>query len=280
MLNEPTYLGPVLTARLRESGARWAVWGRSLVIGADNTTPLWRYNAPESVVGIADTDYATHVRVWYVAKGAALWLTGTSYALNAVVEYEGEWWISLQAANAGHVPNADASTWWARTPTLRKPSDYSYEEAIDSLGLQRFDVRAVTVDMRGLGLMDSVRADTLANNLLAQVKGRFTLSGSFEVTPESGFTSINGGPADLAFVRAGRIVTLNNLRTSQANLMPDGGDVMIGRTDYSWIAPRTPREKASESLTITPMGATQRNVADILRGVPGEAADTLAASAA
>lgn len=272
---EPLKLDAVMTARCREVGERWAVWGRTLVIAADPSTPMWKYNAPRSVVGVADTDYATHVIVGYISDGPPLWNSGTTYAINALVEYDGVWWASLQNSNTNHPPNEDSSTWWTRTAVLRKPNDYSAVTAVDDAGLARFDAKTAFVPMYGLGKMTSADAQTIANNLLSQVKGRFILSGSFTVTPGSGFTSINGGVADIAFVRAGTMLRLNNLRTSQGNLMPGGTDVIIGKTDYTWTAPDSPRGDATESLTITPMGTVPRNLSDILRGVPGAAADAV-----
>jgi hypothetical protein len=269
MLNAPTKLAPVLTERLRETGERWAVWGRTLVIAADDLDPLWAYNAPASVVGVADTEYATHAGVWFVADGLPGWNSGTTYALNDQVEYGGANWTSLQNSNTNHAPDEDGSAWWSATPMVRTPNDYSMVWAEDAVGVQRFDVRTVVADYRGLGLITSSRAQTIANQLLDLVKGRFLYSGSFTVGPDSGLTSIDGGVADIAFVQAGRALQLNNLRTSQGSLMPDGSVVMIGKTDYSWTAPASRLAKATESLTVTPMGAVPRNLGDILRGVPG-----------
>jgi len=265
----PVKLGPVLTERLRESGERWAVWGRTLVIAADPTDPVWKYRASDSVVGVADTEYATHVGVWFVADGEPLWSSAVTYTLNDLVEYGGQTWASLQNGNTNHLPDADGSTWWTAAATVRKPNDFSMAWAVDTVGLARFDARTAVVDYRGLGLITGVRASDIAGNLLALVKGRFILSGSFMVTPSSGFTSINDGVADLALVHAGTILRLSELRTSQGNLMTDGSDVMIGQTEYTWEAPAHPYDDAVESLTVTPMGAIPRNLGEVLRGVPG-----------
>lgn len=223
---QPIKLGTLLTAMLREQSKRWAVWGRSLVIAPDTEAPVWRYDSPDGLIGVADTDYRTHVGVWYVAVAP-----GTSAA------------------------------------------DWSLEWAVDDAGLSRFDVATEVVDCRGLGLMTSGRAQTLADTMLAQVRGRFVLSGSFTVGPRSGFASLAGGAADIAFVRAGRAMRLTNVRTSQGNLLPDAEAAMIGKTEWSWTA------EGEERLTITPMGAVPRSLSEILRAPSADPTEAVAGAA-
>jgi hypothetical protein len=114
--------------------------------------------------------------------------------------------------------------------------------------------------------MTSSKAYSIAYSLLSQVRGRFVLTGSFTVGPESGFKSAAGGKADVAFVRAGQAMRLANLRTAQGNLLPGAGVQVIGRTEWSWEA------DGAEQTQVTPMGAVPRNLGEILRGTPLDAA--------
>lgn len=206
-------LATLLTAVYQEQSLRWAVWGRTLVIAADPTTPVWRYPAPEAVVATADTDYATDVMLWYVKTDPPVVL-----------------------------------------------SDWGMTTATDTLGLSRFDRRMVGVDYRSLGLMSGARASTIAQSLLDQVRGRFVYTGGFTVGPDSGFQSAAGGRVtQLAYVRAGQVVDVPGMRTSQGNLMPDGSNAfIIGKTNYQWT------REGQESLQVAPMGAVARDLSSIL----------------
>jgi hypothetical protein len=206
---EPTKLQPVLTGLTTADGNRWAVWGRTLVIDTDPTTPTWQYAAPDAVVGMADTDYRTRVGVWVDIGGT-------------------EW------------------TWWG----------------IDEEGLTRFDEFTEVVDYRTIG-----GDQALADSLIEQVKGRFLFSGSITIGPEDGLSTPTGGKVPIAFPRAGQMLLVPGMRTSQGSLMPDGmNQFIIGRTEYRWSL------EGEESLTITPQGAAPRDVATLLKppGGPGE----------
>lgn len=255
----PLKLGDLITSVHREASERWAVWGRTLVVAADDLDPIWVYDAPEGVVGVADTDYVTHLWLQYVKTGPAEWDSGTAYVEYDIVLYEDQWW-EAKVGNTGVTPVEGAT--WRQNPQSYKPTDYSMVPATDNLGIERFDPRTEVVDYRGLGKIDSVRALNIAESLLSQVKGRFVLSGGFTVFPESGFCSIDGGQADIAFARAGRAVKLTGIRTSQGNLMPDGDVFMIGKTDWSWGV------DGAEQLTVTPMGAVPRSLSTVLAGKP------------
>lgn len=262
MAEAPLMLGDLITSVHQEQSERWAVWGRTLVVGADVTDPKWSYAAPEGVVGVADSDYATDVFVWYVSADLSAvkpWVGATAYGVGDRVSYGGTWWDAL-LANTGVTP-VEGST-WKEVPVAYRKTDFSMVRASDSPErVARFDRRVVVVDYRGLGAMDNVRALRLATKLLEQVKGRFILTGGFTLQPDSGFTSIGGGTADIAFVRAGEMVRLTGLRTDQGNLM-DSSDVIIGKTEWSWSA------DGQESQQITPMGAVPRSLGDILKGAP------------
>ena len=262
MAEAPIKLGELITAKHQELGERWAVWGRTLVIGPDATDPFWSYAAPEGVVGVADSEYATHVFVWYVSSDLSSvqpWLGAVAYAVGDRVSYGGTWWEAL-LANTGVTP-VEGST-WKEVPVAYRKTDFSMVQAQDTPErIARFDTKTYVVDQRGLGAMSSVRAQALAQTLLDQVKGRFILTGGFTVGPDSGLTSAAGGMADIAFVRAGQVLRLPGLRTDQGNLM-DSDTAVIGKTEWSWAA------DGQESTQITPMGAVPRNLGDILRGNP------------
>ena len=267
MAPAPTKLAPLIDGIALQNGERANVWGRTLVIAADDMTPVWSYAAPEVVFGVADTDYRTHIFVWYCANGPAAWDNTTAYAVGTVVVYDDRWWRAL-VANTGVTP-VEGST-WQEQPIVYRPSDFSMERATDTVGLARFDVATEVVDYRGLGKITSTKAGQLATNLLSQVKGRFTLAGSFSVGPDSGLTSAaGGGQADVAFVRAGQAIALPGVRTGQGNLMPDGDTYMIGKTEWSWST------DGQEATTITPMGAVARNLSAILAGRPIDPASVI-----
>lgn len=263
MAPAPIKLAPLVEGVAQQNGERASVWGRTLVIAADDMTPRWSYAAPAGLVGVADTDYRTHVGVWYCANGPAAWSALTTYSIGAVVVYDDRWWRAL-ASSTGVTP-VEGST-WQEQPIAYRPSDFSLTWAIDNVGIQRFDVSTEIVDYRALGKITN--AGELASNLLSQVKGRFTLSGSFSVGPESGFASAAGGKADIAFVRAGQAMQLPGVRTGQGNLMPDGDVFMIGKTEWSW-------SPDGESLSVTPMGAVPRNLSSILAGKPLDAGSVI-----
>lgn len=61
--HKPTKLNGPLSGLTQRDLMRWAVWNRSLVIDTDPTVPMWIYDAPDSVIGVADTDYRTRVGV-------------------------------------------------------------------------------------------------------------------------------------------------------------------------------------------------------------------------
>lgn len=263
MAEGPIKLGDVITAKQREHNERWAVWGRTLVLGPDPTEPRWKHGAPSGLVGVADTDYATHVLVWYVSGGPATWSAGTTYAAGVTVAYGSTWWRALTSSTG--VTPAEGST-WEEVPVAYRKSDFSMVLVSKTTdGVNTFDVRTAVVDYRGLGKMSSARASGLATSLLEQVKGRFVVSGSFTIAPDSGFKSINGGRAPVSSVRAGDMVRLTGMRTSQGSLLPGGQDQIIGKTEWSWS------RDGSESNTITLMGSVPRSLSEILRGQPLDA---------
>lgn len=263
----PVKLADVVSANAREVGKRWAVWGRSLVVAADPTTPLWAYSPPASVFGVATDEYATHVGVWYVKEGPAPWSNVTAYVPGDRVFYGNTFWSAI--ANSTAVVPVEGPK-WREDPVAYRNSEFSMVWAIDYEGLYRFDARTAGADYRGLGKMDPTRAGDLAQMLLTQVKGSWSLSGGFTIGPESGFTSNAGGRADIAFVRAGQAMRLVDVRTGQGNLMPGNGVHVIGKTEWSWSS------DGSESTTITPMGSVRRSLSDVLQGSPLDAAAVVA----
>ncbi len=112
LAQSPLKVGELLTAVHQELGERWAVWGPTLFVGPDATDPVWKYAAPKSVIGTADTDYATRVNLSYVDSDLCStkpWLASTSYGVGDVVAYAGTWWKALVANS--HTPPAAGSTW-------------------------------------------------------------------------------------------------------------------------------------------------------------------------
>ncbi|MCW2496393.1 hypothetical protein [Jatrophihabitans sp.] len=266
-------LGTLLTAMQQEIGERWAVWGRTLVLGPDATVPTWRYPSPDAVVAVADTEYATDVYLWYQATASAFvaWSAATAYVIGDLVTKDARSWRAI-AAGTNHTPAEGA--WWTELPVTIPLDWYAMAIATDAEGLQRFDRRVEGTDYRSLGLMTSTRAGTIAQQLLDQVKGRFVFTGGFTVGPESGFQSAAGGKAQLAFVRAGQMCDMPGLRTSQGNLMPGGStSFIIGQTTYDWSVDGT------ESLQITPMGAVARSLSQILSAPSQPDAGTQVAAA-
>lgn len=146
---------------------------------------------------------------------------------------------------------------WALAPDAGDPQNIM-GHAVDQQGLKVFDRRCVVVDYRALGTMSQTAANGHALRLLNQVKGRFMVTGTIAVGPDSGLRAAGGGAAPLYVVRAGDRMRVNELRTSTGHLMPDGGLFHIGRTEWQWASDGT------ESLTITPEGAPPRNFSDIL----------------
>ena len=269
MAEGPLTVGDLVTAVHQADGERWAVWGRTLFVGPDATDPMWSYAAPDSVFGVADTDYATTVFVWYVSSDLCSvqpWNVATAYGAGDVVSDGGRWWQALIPTTGGSAPSEGLA--WTEVPTAYRKSDFALGGATDTAGLDRFDVREVLVDYRGLGTILDSRATTLAGGLLDQVKGRFILTGGFTVGPESGFASADGGKADIAFVRAGEVLKMPGLRTDQGNLM-DSDATVIGKTE--WSCQVEGGEIASESLSVTPMGAVPRDLGSILQGAPLDA---------
>jgi hypothetical protein len=189
-------MGDLLQNILAPDSKRACVWGRTLVVGTDDMAPIWLYESPESVVGVADTDYLSELKLLYMIDP-----TDPGYG--------------------GYTVNPDGSM----------VSTYT-----DAATVERFDVRQGWADWRGAGVMTKANADALVVALMDQVKGRFIYTGSFTVTPNSGLKSITGGLlSDLSQVRAGRAVTLPGLRTDQGQWMPDGDTFLIGQTDWSWV---------------------------------------------
>lgn len=216
---KPIKLGPVLTGLCNAAGKRWAIWGRTLVIDTAPSTPMWVYDAPESVIGVADSDYRTHVYVQYTYVGAGGDVDGVA-------------------------------------------------DAVDVPGLARFDESTETVDYRavinptthpGVAGVQAAAAQAKAAELLDQVKGRFLYTGSLTIGPESGLATPTGGKPPIAFVQAGQMLRIPEMRTGQGNLMPGGRvDFVIGKAEYRWSL------EGEESLTITPQGAVARDLASIL----------------
>lgn len=70
---EPIKLADVLTAHLLEAGEWWACWGPALQRFTLPTTPALLYDQPNTMVAVADTDYYSHVGVYYAhtAPGTA-----------------------------------------------------------------------------------------------------------------------------------------------------------------------------------------------------------------
>lgn len=254
-------VGQVVTARERLNGRRWAVWGRALVLAADPTSPKWQIDTPEGLVGVADTDYYTHVGVWYRWYTPDAWLSGTTYTAGDRVSYNGAWFSAL-VSGVSTTPPPDDGAMWQTLPIVIEDWMTNVHWEIDTANLDRFDTKTIVVDYRGAGLSETTTTTVgdVGLSLIEQVKGRFILNGSFTVGPDSGLKSINGGKAPLAFVQAGAALKLNHLRTTQASLMPDV--VAIGRTEWRWD------KDGSESLTVTPMGAVPRDLGSILGGIP------------
>lgn len=270
----PVKLGTVITESFRPDAIRWAVWGRTLVFSEDPTTAKWAMDAPEGLVGTADTDYATHVGVLYVdSEVPPNYDDATVYDGNDKVVFEGEWWIKIVDTVAGFAPGDTVTVGstdfavWAPLSRYSSPRDWDIAWAVQDIdGINVFDARTVVVDYRGRGASATTNWTEIAQGLLDQVKGRFVLNGSFTVGRESGFRSANGGYAGdaLAFVKAGDGLQLNQVRTTQGNVMP--AFQVIGKTEWTWDA--SDGGEGSERLTITPMGAVARNLSTILAGIP------------
>lgn len=264
--NSPVKLSEVLTAHAQYEGNKWVVWRKELDIVADDTSSPVEFAAPRGVIAVADTDYYTHVYVWYVAQGPANWDVSTAYVNGDQVIDGGRRWIAHGGGSTGVTPVEGAV--WTELPYTSTEADWSFGSAIDTAGLALFDARTIVVDYRGLGKISSSEADSIALGLLEQVKGRFIFTGSLTLTPQSGF------PVPLHTFRAGTAVRLLHLRTSMGEFMPYGSNVFIvGRTEYSWNA------SGEQSLTITPMGAVARNLPDILRGNPRDPGSAMAGAA-
>lgn len=273
----PVKIRAVLTERYRPEALRWAVWGRSLVIFEEATTPKWAMDAPESLVGTADGEYFTDVGVEYIrADIPPDYDEATDYDAGDKVVFEGYWWLKLASGTGAGVAPGETfvPTWttdemvvWAPLNRPSNPTDWNIEWEIQGIdGINIFDTKTTVVDYRGRGPMTSFEAGSIAAGLLNQVKGRFLLSGSFTVTRDSGFKSAGGGDAGdaLSAVKAGDGIQLNHLRSSQGNLIP--GFQVIAKTDWSWNADEG--GDGTESLTITPFGAVARNLPTILAGIP------------
>lgn len=56
----------------------------------------------------APTDLGRHIRLF---SQPANWASGTTYALNALVTYNGAYYVSLVAGNVGKIPGTDATNW-------------------------------------------------------------------------------------------------------------------------------------------------------------------------
>lgn len=254
-------VGDVVTARERLNGRRWAVWGRTLFLVEDPTEPMWQIDAPEGVVGVADTDYYTHVHVWYRWYSPDDWVSSVFYPAGSRVAYQGGWYVAL-IDTSGTTPPPDDNATWEPVPVVVEDWMTSIYTEVDTDGLVLFDYRDTTVDIRGAGLSDSTPTTVgdIGASYIEQVKGRFIFTGSFTVGPDGGLTSVTGGKPQIAEIRAGQGLKINKLRTTQGNLIPDM--VVIGRTEWTWQA------DDSEQLTITPMGAVPRDFGTILAGIP------------
>jgi hypothetical protein len=261
---QPVKLAEVITAHAQYEGNKWTVWGKDLEFVTDDTSAPVEFAAPQSLIAVADTDYYTHVYVWYVWDGPDGWDVATTYSTGDTVTHDGRKWVAAPGST-GEIPAEGA--YWTERPYTTTPNQWSFGRAIDTDGLALFDARTVVVDYRGLGKISNSEADAIALGLLEQVKGRFIFTGSITLTPASGF------PVPLHTLRAGTALRLKRLRTSMGTLMPYGANVfIIGRTEYSW----TPD---SETCTLTPMGAVARNLPDILRGVPRDGGSAIAGAA-
>ncbi len=140
--------------------------------------------------------------------------------------------------------------------------------------VDRFDTRTADVDYRGLGPMSSSRATNYAQQLLDQIKGRFILTGTFTITPTSGFQTANGGEADISAVRAGDPLQLLGVLDDQGNLL-DEDNTIIGRTRWS-ASVREDRSVEQESTEVTLMGTVPRDFGELLRGYPLDATGVVA----
>jgi hypothetical protein len=139
--------------------------------------------------------------------------------------------------------------------------------------LNIFDYRGIVLDMRGLGLQSSATMLAQAQSMYEQVKGRYLLTGSLTLGPDSGLTAANGGVVDIETVRAGQMMKLSEIRDSLGFLLPDGDTrFVVGATEHQW-------SPEGESVTITPMGSVARNLGDVLRSVPPDSASAVAGAA-
>lgn len=274
---EPVKIGTVLTEVCRSNGVRWAVWGRTLVLAAETTTTKWAMDAPEGLVGTASTDYYTRVGVTYIPDSLIPpnYSDATVYAPGSTVVYQEKWYQKRVASVAGIDPTETVSVGgvdvlaWGELPRSRsvRPSDLRTVWAVqDTDGINLFDEKTTVIDVRDRGAIPTAQANTLAATVLTYAKGRFVVNGSFTVGRDSGFKSAAGGFAgdSLAFVKAGDGMRINHLRTTQGNVLP--GFQVIGKTDWSWDA--ADGGDGQESLTITPMGAPPRNIANIVASIP------------
>ena len=151
----------------------------------------------------------------------------------------------------------DLVGWYQAVDPATTQTDYQFERVTDTAGLAMFDRREAGIDMRGLGLQTPTQVQDYLSSVLEKVKGRWLLTGSV-VIESDGRAIPSGGIALPAFVRAGKVMRVPEVRTSQGNLMPDGNQFTIGRTEYEWSA------DGSQRLTITPKGAVARSISSLL----------------
>lgn len=93
-----------------------AVSYRSLVQGNLGNTPAssptyWvvvNGGAAVGPNGFTSGDIGRHVRLF---SEPAFWVAGTTYSINAVVAYNGTYWIALVGSNTGNVPGNDVTKW-------------------------------------------------------------------------------------------------------------------------------------------------------------------------
>ncbi|MCM0622834.1 hypothetical protein [Nocardioides bruguierae] len=134
------------------------------------------------------------------------------------------------------------------------------DDAIADWGRVELDV-----DATQLGSITAPTATAIANGILAKGRARLTWSGAIEVAYGE-ITTLGLQPVDLSSIRAGMVlrapVPLDDARRLNGRLTRD---LVIGRTDYT---------EGSQSISLSPVDADNRSLADIVEDTLTRAANS------
>lgn len=164
---------------------------------------------------------------------------------------------------------SDIYVWYVDTAPGTDESNWSMIRVSDGAILANFDPKGLIVDYRGLGVITAGDALALGQKVLGQLKGRYFYNSSISVDwADTTF------PRQAWALRSGEAFKLNHLRTSVGRLIPEGENrFIIGETDARWDKGR------GGSTSFAPMGATERDLASILKGVPLDPVSIVAGAA-